>query len=201
MATYHTRRDDPGRHRMRKTTLAFSILALFAVLLVAQWATGPYRTLAAIRAAIVENDAAALAGHVDFPALRASLKAQLEDRLARRFGEQANESLFGQVALGVAGVAVDGAVEVMVTPLGLGALMQGRDMWRGAREAFDPPAPGAVTPVPLQDPEHRFESLSRFTATVPDDAGRPVVFVLTRDGLRWRLSDIRLPRPEAPPPG
>ena len=25
------------------------------------------------------------------------------------------------------------------------------------------------------------------------DAGDPVVFVLTRNGLRWKLSDIRLP--------
>jgi hypothetical protein len=28
---------------------------------------------------------------------------------------------------------------------------------------------------------------------VHDDSGRPLVFVLTRDGLRWKLSDIRLP--------
>src|SRR5688500_10778355 len=120
---------------MRKSTLAFSLLALFALLLLVRVATGPYRTLAAIRAAIVANDAAALAEQVDFPALRASLKAQMEDRLARRFGEESNRSLFGIVAVGVAGAAVDGAVEVMVTPLGLGALMQGRDMWRGARDA------------------------------------------------------------------
>ena len=26
-----------------------------------------------------------------------------------------------------------------------------------------------------------------------DDEGDPVVFVLTRQGLRWRLTDIRLP--------
>ena len=30
---------------------------------------------------------------------------------------------------------------------------------------------------------------------------RPVVFVLTRDGLRWRLSDIRLPPPADAPGG
>lgn len=188
---------------MRKSTLAFSLLALFALLLLVQVATGPYRTLAAIRAAIVANDAAALAEQVDFPALRASLKAQLEDRLARRFGEPSSRSLFGIVAVGVAGAAADGAVEVMVTPLGLGALMQGRDMWRGARDAFDPPAqvPGDPRAVPLRDPEHRFESTSRFTATVQDRDGRPVVFVLTRAGLDWKLSDIRLPPPGDAPAG
>ena len=184
---------------MRKATLAVGIAALFALLFVVHVATGPYRTLDAIRGAIVANDAQALAHQVDFPALRASLKAQLEDRMARRFGADANDSIFGTVAMGLAGVAVDGAVEVMVTPLGLGAIVQGRRMWTEARDAIDPPvvAPGESPRVPLQDPEHRFESFSRFTATVQDREGRPIVFVLTRDGLDWKLSDIRLPPPGA----
>ncbi len=29
--------------------------------------------------------------------------------------------------------------------------------------------------------------------TMPDENGKPMVFVLTRDGLRWKLSDVRLP--------
>ena len=185
----------------RKLKLAFALLALVALLLVVQVATGPYRTIAAIRAAIVADDAAALAEQVDFPALRSSLKAQMEDRLARRFGAGAGDGLFGMVAMGMAGAAVDGAVEVMVTPLGLGAVMQGRRMWGGARDAFDPPPAGAVPTAPLAAPEHRFESTSRFTATVRDREGRPVVFVLTRRGLRWKLSDIRLPVEDPAPPG
>ena len=185
---------------MRKSTLVFALLGLFGFLLLVQVATGPYRTLAAIRTAVIEEDAGALADQVDFPALRASLKAQLEDRLARRYGAGANDSLFGMVAIGVAGAAADGAVELMVTPLGLGALMQGRSMWRGARDAFDPPvhAPGDPRSAPLRDPEHRFESASRFTATVRDRDGRPVVFVLTRPGLAWKLRDIRLPSADEP---
>ena len=181
---------------MRKAWLPAGIAVLFGLLLVVHVASGPWRTLDAIRTAIEANDARALARQVDFPAVRASLKAQLEDRLARRYGAAANDSLFGQVAIGVAGVAVDGAVEVMVTPLGLGALVQGRRMWTEARDAIDPPvvAPGQAPTAALADPVHRFESASRFTATVRDEDGRPVVLVLTRDGLAWKLSDIRLPR-------
>lgn len=185
---------------MRKPIVIPLVAGLLALLLVLQVVTGPYRTLAAIRDAIVADDARALAAQVDFPPLRASLKAQLQDRLARNYGADAGDSLAGMLALGVAGAAVDGAVEVMVTPLGLGALMQGRRMWTGARDAFDPPPAaiaGAPAADPLADPEHRFESASRFTATVPDEDGRPVVFVLTRSGLRWKLSDIRLPPPAA----
>jgi hypothetical protein len=46
---------------------------------------------------------------------------------------------------------------------------------------------------PLKYAEHRYESLSRFTATAHDEDGNPVVFVFTRQGLRWKLTDIRLP--------
>lgn len=187
---------------MRKPTLVLLVAALFAVLLLVHVATGPYRTLAAIGTAVQADDAAALSAHVDFPALRASLKDQMRDRLARRYGEAAGDSTLGLLALGVAGTAVDGAVEVMVTPLGLGALMQGRMLWRDAREAFDPPAAAgpdgtsAVAGDPLQGATHRFESTSRFTATVEDPEGRPLVLVLTRQGLDWRLSDVRLPPPD-----
>jgi len=45
----------------------------------------------------------------------------------------------------------------------------------------------------------RYESASRFTATIHDDHGKPIVFVLRRTGLRWRLADIRLPLGDAPP--
>src|SRR3546814_19890707 len=89
-------------------------------------------------------------------------------------------------------------VDVLVTPAGLGAMMEGRRTWDRASgtpppssdEARDPSAPR-----PLQDAQYRYASLSRFTATVHDDQGRPVVFVMTRRGLERQLSDIRLPLP------
>lgn len=185
---------------MRKPTLVLLLAALFATLLVVHVATGPYRTLAGIRTAIANEDARALARHVDFPSLRASLKDQLRDRLARRYGPGANDSALGLLALGAAGHAVDGAVEVMVTPLGLGALMQGRAMWRGASDAFAPsPPPGPDASVdPLAEAVHRFESTTRFTATFPDDQGHPITLVLTRTGLTWRLTDVRLPADPSP---
>src|SRR3546814_15245268 len=81
-------------------------------------------------------------------------------------------------------------------------MMEGRRTWDRASgtpppssdEARDPSAPR-----PLQDAQYRYESLSRFTATVHDDQGRPVVFVMTRRGLDWKLSDIRLPLPDESP--
>lgn len=173
---------------------AIALIALFAYV-----AAGPYLTINAIRAAVKSEDPRALARQVDFPALRGSLKAQLSDRLVREAGPGLQASPFGAIGLRIAGGLVGGAVDAMVTPLGLAAIMEGRRTWRrvdgfGTLPSTATPSTADGQPVePLRAAEYRYESLSRFTATVQDESGRPVVFVLTRDGLRWRLSDIRLP--------
>ena len=68
---------------MRKWLIP-AVLVLAAVL--AWVAAGPWLTMTAIGKAVREENHAALARHVDFPPLRASLKAQLGDRLARSVG-------------------------------------------------------------------------------------------------------------------
>ncbi|WP_149193568.1 DUF2939 domain-containing protein [Luteimonas suaedae] len=156
-------------------------------------AAGPYLTIRAIQQAVQEDDTRALARQVDFPALRSSLKLQLDDYLVRSAGADAQSSALGQIGLRIASGVAGGAVDAMVTPVGLAAMMEGRRVWRRVDVRALPQSAGEPASKPLQGAEHRYESLSRFTATVHDDTGRPVVFVLTRDGLRWRLSDIRLP--------
>lgn len=180
----------PASGRRGLKIVAAVLIALLLGIL-AYVASGPYLAVRAIRAAVRDNDAAALAEHVDFPALRGSLKAQLQDRLIRRAGEDMQASAFGALGLSIAGRVIDGAVDTMVTPLGIGALMQGRIL----ASRFE----GSLTPVdsvgaqaPSQDAVYRYESTSRFTATLRTQAGTPVVMVLTRHGVNWRLSDLRL---------
>lgn len=166
---------------------------LFAAVL-AYMAAGPYLTVNAIRVAVKTEDSRALAKQVDFPPLRDSLKAQLGDRLVRDAGPAIQSSAFGSLGLRILGGVIGGAVDAMVTPAGLGALMEGRKVWN--RGSGIPPPSRSDTSAqsePLRDARFRYQSPTRFTATVIDEDGRPVVFVLTRKGLRWKLSDIRLP--------
>jgi hypothetical protein len=165
-----------------------AVLALAAYV-----AVGPYRTVHAIGDAIERQDAAALSKQVDFPALRGSLKAQLTDRLVRGAGDDVQASTLGAIGLSIAGGLVGGVVDTMVTPLGLGAIMEGRKVGKRFTDTFSPEPAATTARRPFADAVYRYESASRFTATVGTD-DQPVVFVVTRDGLRWRLSDIRLPR-------
>lgn len=177
-------------------------LALLAILLVFAWvAAGPYMTIRAIQHAVEAQDAGELAEQVDFPAVRASLKAQMVDEIIRQAGPDVQTNPFGAIALTMATGVVNGLVDGMVNPGGLSAVMQGRRLWKNSKESFERPpldAQGEPLPAtppskPLENATMRYESASRFTATIRDEQGKPVVFVLKRDGLRWRLADIRLP--------
>lgn len=173
-------------------------IALVLVLLLALGgyvAAGPYIAIHGIRTALAEQDTAKLQKHVDFPALRVNLRAQMEDRLARQAGPEISGNLLGAAALSIANRLLGSGVDTLVTPMGIAAILQGRSAWKravGETVGGDTYAP-AVPADPLKDARHRYESLSRFTATVNDADGDPVTFVFTRQGLRWRLTDIRLP--------
>jgi len=174
------------------------ILAVLLLAALLAWvAAGPWIAMHAIGKAVREENATALARHVDFPHLRASLRDQASDRVSRSLGIDGQTGWLGALGAGVANQLAGGAIDLMVTPHGLGALMEGRKVWNRAT-GLPPPrteAGAAVRPDPWRNAERRYESSSRFTATVQTDDGQPLVFVLTRDGLRWRLSDVRLPPP------
>ena len=174
---------------MKRWLLLLGVLLLSIAMYVA---SGPYRTIHAIREAVRAQDAAALSRQVDFPALRASLKAQLSDRLVRKAGPGLQSSVFAAFGLRVANGLIESAVDAMVTPMGLGAIIEGRKEWAYASNGFTQPDAGASTPD-AQEIDSRFESPSRFTATMRDGSGAETRFVLTRSGLNWKLSDIRLP--------
>lgn len=166
------------------------------VALLAWTASGPWRAIEGIRQAVKTEDARALARHVDFPAVRASLKPQVQDRLVRAAGVDAQSGPLAAFGLTVATGVAGGLVDAMVTPVGLGALMEGRKVWN--RVGNIPPPSRSDTsaqPEPIPDPRLRFESVSRATATVNLADGSELTLVMTRKGLRWRLAGIRLPPP------
>ncbi|PPU78761.1 hypothetical protein XcuCFBP2542_00775 [Xanthomonas cucurbitae] len=172
------------------------------VLLASYVVAGPYLAIRGISQAIAERDAAQLDRYVDFPSLRVNLKAQLDDYLVRQAGSGLQASLLGGFALQLASGISSAGVDTLVTPLGIGALLQGHSVWNRmigetvSADTYAAPAPAR----PLQGASQRFESTRRFTATTQTAAGAPVVFVLTRQGLRWRLTDIQLPLTDATSP-
>jgi hypothetical protein len=174
-----------------KKWIALLLVVLLA--LGAYVAAGPYLTVRAIRSAVKAQDAAALSRQVDFPAVRASFKRQLSDRLVRGAGAEAQANPLAAFGLTIATGVISTAVDGMVTPLGLAAVMEGRKVWKQVGDDFAPPDPAAPVPEPLHDARYRYESPARLTATLLVEDGPARVLVVSRDGLRWRLTDVRLP--------
>ncbi|MDQ3038329.1 MAG: DUF2939 domain-containing protein [Pseudomonadota bacterium] len=168
--------------------LVFAALIAFVV-------AGPYLAINGIRQALEEQDVAALERHVDFPTLRLNVRAHVEDYIARKGGGLAESGgMLGAIGLQIAGGLGNTAVDTMVTPLGIAALLQGRSMWmRASGDTVNGDTYGDPRPAdPLKNAKLRYETASRFTATIPDERGAPVVAVFQRQGLRWRLVDIQL---------
>ena len=112
----------------RPLVLAF---ALLLPLLLAWQYFSPHLTVRAMHTAAVAGDADAFSRHVDYPAVRASLKAQFAAEVAERTqGLRLGglERLAGRLAMAVTGPAMD----AMVSPQGLQLLFLGRDWWRAA---------------------------------------------------------------------
>lgn len=172
-------------------------LALIVVLVLALgWlAAGPFIAINGIRNAVQAQDAAKLSEYVDFPAVRSSLKQQVDDYVVRSAGADVQSNLLGAIALRLASGATDGIVDAMATPAGLAAVMEGRNFWHrlSGRRSGDGAYASAPPRDPLEGAKYRYESLSRFTATVNNADGDPVAFVLSRQGVRWKVTEVRLP--------
>lgn len=177
-----------------------ALAAFVALGIVAYVAAGPFLTMRSISEAVQREDTRSLERHVDFELVRSSVRAQLEDYVARRMADPALSPRMRQIGAQVTSGVTGGIVDMLVTPAGIGAVLQGRSIVRRVMglpvESRPPAAPAGGTAAltdPLAGAEYRYESASRFTATVQNADGAPVVFVFSRDGLRWRLTDVRLP--------
>ncbi|GAB6197022.1 DUF2939 domain-containing protein [Lysobacter xanthus] len=175
-----------------KKLLALLVLAVLA--LAAYVAAGPFLTARSISAAIERGDMATLERNVDFGLVRGSIKAQLEDYLARRLHDPGTDSRLKALGRQVTASMTGGVVDALATPAGIGAILQGRSV---IRRAMGYPPERGMAPAepfdPLRGAQYRYESASRFVATVQNADGVPIDFVFTREGLRWRITDVRLP--------
>ena len=175
----------------RTTTLGVQVL--IAGLLGAFYFT-PHYMVKTIREAAARKDTATLAKHVDFPSVRAGLKASFREKLAPA-GEKRSE-VNPVAALGSAFVMalLDPLVDAVVTPEGLSLMMQGETPSVGPDGVKGEPATrNAAAEV---DTHMGYESWDRFAWRTKKQGagGEPVVLVLRRESfVFWKLSEIRLP--------
>ncbi len=198
-------------------------LAVILALVLSVWAYfAPHLTVRSMRLAAEAGDAQALSRHVDFPALRESVKQQLSKELGTQIAGLAGNSELGRFGAQIAGVlgnnALDQAVDAMVRPETLSAMFAGRDLAneysllpsetsayggsdaKGAAPASENKSDtSGESGLDISGSDLRatmgYESLGRFAINVQEPrSGRQVKLILTRDMLLWwKLSEVELP--------
>lgn len=182
-------------HRITKILLAVALAAFGAWLWFA-----PHLTVHAMRQAAERGDAEALASHVDFPALRESVRTQLAARVSDRLGgDSAWSRLGGDIATTLATPAID----AMVSPEALAMLFAGRDLhdrYAGPADAAPPTADASDSHGGIDTGQWRlsmgYDDLSTFSVKVANDGMGPAPsrLVFKRHNLLWwKLSALELP--------
>jgi len=171
-----------------------SILILFACLLVifSLWFYfTPHRAVDAMRAAAEARNAAILTEYVEYPALKASLKANIHSLFSQSGHlKEKNTDPFAALGAAMAAAFIDPMIEKLVTPEGLSMMLQGSALQLDDRKSKK-----------LSDKDFEtsmgYESLDRFVVTVTRKQTleeSPVALIFSRHGLfSWKLSGVQFP--------
>lgn len=171
----------------------FIILGSLAALVLAYLVAAPWITVYQIKAAAQAHDDVALAEHVDFPSVRASLKDQLNARFMRKMtdGGQLQDNPLAALVAPLAGAMVDKMVDWYVTPAGVIELLDGQPPREDAGRGASRDGARAEHDQPLAGASMSYTSPGTFVVQTRAGAGVSQ-FVLRRRGLGWKLTAIVL---------
>jgi Protein of unknown function (DUF2939) len=148
---------------------------------------GPYVALYQLRQAVEHRDLQGVASRVDFPALRTSVKTNLQ-AIAQTEVPQQNP-LMSLIGTFLRGILVDPVLDRVVSAEGVAALLEGQRLQFGEGQSAQFSRKAASVKV-----RARYESLNRFAVDVkPEGDSTSVTLLLSREGLAWKLSGVRLP--------
>jgi hypothetical protein len=176
---------------MKKMLTAFAIVLLG---LAAYVAAGPYLTARALSEAIHTQDAEMLSENVDFVALRANLKEQFNAKFMTMAAKELEDNPLGAFGMALGTKMVDGLVDAMITPSALANLMGRKTTIADSGDRPAGQTPPART-TPFEGGRYAVDSASKVSvwAKTGDAGAKEIRFVLSRDLLTWRLSNIVIP--------
>ncbi len=175
---------------MKKWLIA-GLCVLLAVL-AAYIAAGPYVAMNGIRNVVASGDYGKLSRFVDFQKLRDNVTPQIQSRITRDIQQRLGAGSAANIATSVSLEISAPVIDAIVSPLGVATLLTGSTLARKITGTKNQDG-RAHADDPLKDAKTRYESMSRFSATVTTDEGKPLVFVFGRNGLNWKLTGLLLP--------
>ncbi|HEY9824295.1 MAG TPA: DUF2939 domain-containing protein [Stenomitos sp.] len=151
----------------------------------------PYISLYQMYQAAEKRDVQALSQHIDFPALRESVKSNVRTMVEQE-SAKANNSIIGMLGSVLGGVATDPIVDGLVTPDGVAALLEGQKLSVGHSGLSLP----AMSNQSKPEVTTQYRSWDLFAVSIKPTGmnTEPATLLLSRDGLSWKLSGVELPQ-------
>ncbi|WP_404786535.1 DUF2939 domain-containing protein [Altericista sp. CCNU0014] len=153
----------------------------------------PYLTLYQMYQAVERRDAQSISSSVDFPALRESIKDNLQSEILKETAKQDNP-LLNLLGAALGSAILNPAIDTMVTPQGVMALLEGQRLQLGEGGGGAQTLSEKAAEV---DVRSGYESFDRFVVSVKPKGEDvpPVELILSRQGLGWKVTGVRLPKP------
>lgn len=195
---------------MNKKHALLAAVLLLVLLLGGYFVASPWVALARFKEDARARRTEKMADYVNFPAVQASLKAQMRNKIKAEVGRQDDDFAAATQILGaaVANLVLDPVVEKVASPQGMVAIMNGENPLPGLNKldiAVQPPAqtapPAPTPPQPNASPHAQARRQWRLSYTglnqaviraVPAEEDAPYL-VMQRKGLfGWQVVDVQL---------
>ncbi len=172
-------------------------LGVVAVLVVAWIVAAPYITVYQMKSAAESRDGEALSEHIDFPSVRQSLKDQMNAMFLKEMAQdkEMKDNPFAALGTAFAGMMVNKMVDAFVTPAGITQMMAGEKPQPDPKRSSTQPATASegYARKPWSGATMGYESFNKFVVRVKDEKGGEITFVLRREGIGWKLTQIIMP--------
>jgi len=165
------------------------------------WLASPYLAIHEIRSGARERDPDRIIRHIDFPALREDLKAQLIGIMTRKM--QSDPGMAANPFSGLAAVIVvpmvNSMIDAYITPSGIKGMIYATAPSQAPSRSNNP-LESTLQRLPselndtLSSASLNYNGFNRFVVTSKTDAGKNVRFKFNRSGFAdWKLVSIELP--------
>lgn len=184
----------------------FIVIGLCLLIVVGYTISGPFMVIPKIRSGIIDRDPENLAENIDFPTLRTNLKEQFNYAIMKSAAPALKKNPLTSLRMAFVQKLTESEVDSLVTSSGLANLNGGPEAQRSrgavitAFSAISEQLTDKIQntnsnekPQPLRKMRYTFDGLSKVSAWVKNGKYAEIRFILTRDGLSWKLSNIIVP--------
>ncbi len=149
----------------------------------------PHLTVNSMKSAADAGDANKLAGYVDFPAVKESLKTSIGAKISKATKDQ-QDNPFAFLGAAMAMAFINPMIDAMISPSGLSMMMMGEKPSLEGKQAKNSKSQSDT------DVSMSYDGMNRFIVTVKKkgEDGKPLQLIYNRDGIfSWRLTAIDIP--------